>query len=240
MKEDFEETVQLETIDNIFEKLKKDENLIKLLEYKLEKSEIDEKDLINITQIALNGKTIVGNSNQVYFEVISLFPKLKRIEISNLKIDEDNMKYLEKIEEVAFRNCEISKLEKLKNVKKLSINTSIVEDDIAKIEEFSKLTDLELINISVSNFEFLKKLKSLRVLKIINIKDISKEKLNFELPIEYLSIVGLEQLNIEFLRNYKNLKVLSVEREKEEEWKDILEKIKKMNIKILIDDIYDF
>lgn len=239
MKKNIEDTVTLETVNNIFEKLMKDKNLEKLLEFKLEKTNIEPKDLTNITQIVLNGKTIVGENNPVYFEVIQLFPNLKKVEISNLEVSKYDMEYLKKIEDITFRNCKIEKIEKLENVKKLSIKSCEVEN-ITKIGAFYNLTNLELINIDINNFEFLKKLKNLRLLKIINIKDISKEKLNFELPIEYLSIKGLEKLEIEFLNNYRNLKTLSIPREKEEEWYSILKQIEKQNISILIDDIYEF
>lgn len=239
MEKNIEDTITVETIDNIFEKLMEDKNLIGLLQFKLEKTNIEPKDLIDITQIVLNGKTIVGENNTVYFEVIELFPNLKRIEISNLNIDEYHMKYLKNIEDISFRNCKINKLEELKDIKKISIKSCEVEE-ITKIENFYNLTHLELININVGDFKFLKRLKKLKVLKIINVKDISKEKLDFELPIEYLSIKGLEKLDIEFFDNYKKLKTFSIPREKDEEWYNILKQVEKQNINILIDDIYDF
>lgn len=239
MEKNIEDTITLENVDNIFEKLMKDKNLKGMLQFKLDKTNIEPKDLITIKQITLNGKTIVGENNPVYFEVIDLFPNLKKIEISNLKINEEDMKYLRKIEEISFRNCKIDKIENLKNVKKISINTCEIED-IDIIERLHNITNLELININVNSFEFLKKLENLKVLKIINVKDISKEKLRFELPIEYLSIKGIEKLDIEFINNYKNLKTLSIPREKEEEWHNVLKQIEKQNINILIDDIYNF
>lgn len=239
MEKKIEDTITLETVDNIFEKLMKDKNLKGLLEFKLEKTNIEPEDLINITQIALNGKNIVGENNPVYFEVIGLFPNLKKIEISNLEISEYDINYLKEIEEISFRNCKINKIENLENIKKISIKSCKIEN-ITKLEKFYNLTELELIDIDINDFEFLKKFKNLEVLKIINVKDISKEKIDFELPIEYLSIKGLEKLDIEFLDNYKNLKTLSIPREKEEEWYNILKQIEKQNINILIDDIYEF
>ena len=152
---------------------------------------------------------------------------------------EQMIEYLKKIQEISFENCKITQLDNLKHIKKLSINNSVVED-ISIIEKFSNLTDLELINIEVNDFRFLEKLKELKALKIKNIKNIAKEKVDFELPIEYLSIAGFENLDMNFLKNYRNLKTMSIERKKEDKWKNILEEIRKLNIKILIDDIYEF
>ncbi len=229
----------MEKTNDIFQKLIQDKNLKKILELKLGKPDIEEKDLINITEIVLNGKTITGKKNQVYFEVIKLFPNLRRVEIDNLEIGKQEIEYLKKIQEISFENCKITQLDNLKHIKKLSINNSVVED-ISIIEKFSNLTDLELINIEVNDFRFLEKLKELKALKIKNIKNIAKEKVDFELPIEYLSIAGFENLDMNFFKNYKNLKTMSIERKKEDKWKNILEEIRKLNIKILIDDIYEF
>lgn len=239
MNSNIENTVQLETIDNLFEQLMKDLELKKFLEYKLEKNNFNLDDLKAITEIKLDGKTITKRDNEVHFETIELFPNLKKIEIKNLDVFEKDIKKITNLEDISFRNCKIYRLNNLTNVKKLSINNSIV-DNINNIEKMSELEELELINIEINDFNFLKNLKKIKILKLKNIKGATIESIDFTLPIEYLSIVGINNLDLEWLKKYENLKTISIEREKAEEFKEILEKLKYKNIEILLDDIYKY
>lgn len=235
MENNLENTIILK---NKEKNLIKDNELKKLIQFKLNKTEIEKQDLLGITEIALNGRTLIGNSNIVYFQELELFPNLKKIEINNLKVSDEDIEKI-KIEDIAFRNCDIESFKLLNNVKKLSIKNSKITN-VKEIKEFSNLTDLELINIKIDNFEFLRNLENLKTLTLKNIDNLSIEKINFSLPIEYLSIGGIDKIEEELIEKYKNLKKLSIEREKEKEWKEILEKIEKKNIEILIDDIYKY
>lgn len=239
MENNFEDTMVLKKVQDIKEGVIKNNELKKLIRFKINKTEIEEQDLLDITEISLNGKTLTGSINMVYFKELELFPNLKKIEINNLNVSNEDIKQIEKIEDISFRNCDIESLELLKNVRKLSLKSSKVAN-IEEIENFSNLTDLEIVNIEIDGFNFLKNLKNLKVLKLKNIENLSTEKISFSLPIEYFSIQGMDKLEIKLIEKYKNLKTLSIELEKKNEWKEILEKLKEKDINILIDEIYKY
>lgn len=234
MEKSIENTIEIENVEN--EPILKNRELRKLIEFKLGKSKIEKEDLIEIEDIILNAKTMIGEPNIIYFEELDLFPNLKKIEIKNINIEENNIEKLKNIEEIHFENCEIETLKPLVNVKNLSICHSKVKD----IEELKNIKQLELIDIELNDFEFLKQLKQLEQLSIKNVVDFSLEKINFFLPIKYLSVGGIEHIDTDIIKKYTNLETLSVDREKESVWKYTLEKIEKSNIKILLDDIYEY
>lgn len=236
MKKNFEDTMEL---INLEEDLLKNKELKKLIEFKAGKTNIEKNDLIDIKDIILDGKTITGNINIIYFEELELFPNLNKIEIKNTNIPDKYIKYLEKIEEISLKDCEITHIEQLEKITKLSINNSKI-GNIEEISNLKNITELELINVDIENFEFLKKMEKLKTLRIKNVKNFSMEKIDFFLPIEYLSIEGIEKISIDIIEKYSHLKVLSIDRKKQEEWKENLEKIEKKGIKILLNDIYEY
>ncbi|MBQ2835512.1 MAG: hypothetical protein IJE68_01575 [Clostridia bacterium] len=237
MKNNFEDTM-------IFKKgnknILKNKELNNLIQFQLDKTNIEEKDLLEIKDIVLNGRKINGDINIVDFNEIDLFPNLQKIELKNLEISKQNMEKLKKLDDIYLKNCNIESIEEIKNVKNISINNCIIED-FQSIDCIQDLEELEIVNMPIVNFDFLKKLKRLKVLKIKNVKGFSLDKINFVLPIEYLSVEGIEDLEEEYLTsNYPNLEILSIELAKNEEWSENLEKIKQKGIKILLNDIYEY
>lgn len=121
MENNLENTVRLDTVDSVFEKIIKDRELKKYLEYKIGKTDFEIKDLGCISDLILNGKSITGKKNEVHFEVLELFSNLKKLEMKNLELSEEDIKRLKNIEDVSFRKCEIETLDGLENLRKLSI-----------------------------------------------------------------------------------------------------------------------
>lgn len=234
--ENFDDTMKIITQD-IDKQLIKNAELKKFIQFKLNKSNITKEDLVNIDEIVLDSQNIVGNYNKVYFEEIEMFPNLKKITIRNLGITYENINKLSNISKIEFINCEIDGITLLNNIQSLTIINSEVEN-IEEIGSLPNITELELVNLKVDNFEFLKKLKQLKQLKIKNVKDFSLEKIDFSLPIEYLSLEKIGELNLIIISQYENLKTLSVDREESENWKIELESLKNKNIKILLNDMY--
>lgn len=80
----------------------------------------------------------------------------------------------------------------------------------------------------------------MKKLVIKNIKNFSLAKIDFELPIEYLSIENLEDLNLNILSKYENLKTLSIDRIEADNWENELNTLKEKNITILLNDMYEY
>lgn len=240
MKSNLEDTIILKNTDKVLKKeIFEDQELNKLLKFKLDKTDFTKEDLLQINDIILNGRKINGDINIINFNDLDLLPNLKKIEIKNINISKEHMKKLQNLEEISFRNCKIESIEDINRVTKLTINNSQI-GDFEQINRFKDIVELNLINIKIENFDFLKELISLQVLKIKNVEKFSLEKINFPLPIKYLSIEGVEHIDEKLLKNFYNLEVLSIDREKEAEWAEQLEKIMQQGIKILLNDIYEY
>lgn len=223
----------------------KNENIIqnvelrRFVEYKLDTNEISKESLANIDEIVLDSQDIIGQYNKVYFEEIELFPHLKKIVIRNLGVNSEDMSKLKQIEQIEFKNCEIKEINKLKEVKQLILIHTELETE-QELEELVNLEEIQLININMNNFEFLRKLKNLKKLVIKNINQFALTKINFTLPIEYLSIEDIQNLDLNIISKYEKLKILSVDREDSKEMKNELEMLKKQGIEILLNDIYEY
>ena len=240
MKDNIQDTIILEN-DNFkeAEQIIKNEDLKNLIKFKLNKSNIEEKDLLKIEEITYDGKNIVGKENVVDFQELTLFPNLRKITLNNVSINEEEMELLKELEEISFINCKIETILELYKVKKLSIKSSELKT-ISEIEKFTDLMELEIFNTKIDNFEFLKNLGQLKVLKIKNIPNFSLEKINFFLPIEYLSIEGIEKLDLDIIKKYANLNTLSIDMDEEKKWHESILKLKEEKIKILFNDIYEY
>ena len=179
MKDNIQDTIILEK-DNFDEtkQIIKNEDLKNLIKFKLNKSNIEEKDLLKIEEITYDGKNIVGKENIVDFQELTLFPNLRKITLNNVSINKEEIEVLKNVEEISFKNCKIEAIEKLDKLKKLSIKSSELKT-ISEIEKFANLSELELCNIEIEDFNFLIKLEQLKVLKIKNIPKFSLEKINF-------------------------------------------------------------
>lgn len=217
-----------------------DKELTNFIQYKLNKTYFNKEDLKDIDDIILNGKKMNGDINKVDFNELKLFPNLKKIEIKNLNINKSDIENINNLKYIDLRNCTIESIENLKDIENMTINNSTIMD-FNNITKLSKLKTLELINIDIDDFKFLKELKNIEILKIKNIKDFSLDKIDFNLPIKYLSIEGIEELNDKFIiKNYPNLEVISVDIKEQKKWKENLENIENKGIKILLNDIYEY
>lgn len=234
---DFENTIEVPIIEE--KQLIKNSELRNYLQFKLDKTEIAIEDLDSIDEIILDSKNIVGQINKVYFEEIDLFKNLKRISIRNLGISLDDLKRISTIKELEFINCEISDITQFQNVEHLILNNSEI-DNFEKITQLSNIVELQLINMKIDEFEFLKELENLKKLVIKNVKNFSIEKINYILPIEYLSLEKLKELNLDIIKQYEKLTTLSVDRIEADNWDEELNELKNRNIKILLNDIYEY
>ncbi len=237
MEKNLENTMKL----NIFQedKIIKNTELKKFLQNKLEKTQIEKEDLNKIEEIILDGETIIGNKNKVYFEEIKLFPNLKNIIIKNIKVTNEDLNTLKQIEEISFENCQIEDIKILQNIKKISLNNCTIQNK-EDMKYLTNLVQLKVVNTDIKNFDFLKNFSDLKKLTIKNVKDFSINKINFYLPIEYLSIEDIDTINKENILQYSNLKTLSIDKQKINEWNELINELKENQIKILLNDIYEY
>ena len=59
------------------------------------------------------------------------------------------------------------------------------------------------------------------------------------MPIEYLSIEGINKLDISILEKYKNLKTISIDMEETENFTEEIKALQESNIKVIFNDIYN-
>ena len=235
--ENIEDTIKFQINNN--EAIIKNKELNNYIKFKLEKEDFTKEDLKNIDEIIIDSKNIIEEHNEVYFDEIELFPNLKKISIRNLGISSKNMDLLKNIKFVEFENCELWNLSKLKEVEQLIIINSDI-DNIEEIGLLNNLKDLHLINMKFDNYDILKKITNLEKLTIKNIKEFSMSKIDFSLPIRYLSIEKIPNLNIDIISKYQKLEVLSVDRKEAKQFDKELDYLKEKGIRILLNDIYDF
>lgn len=232
----FDTTMEISTLKDKNELIKNLE-LKNLIQFKLGKTEFEMKDLECIDEIILDSQNIVGAYNKVYFEEVDLFKNLKKISIRNLGLTPHDIEKISKIKNIEFINCEIRNITGFSNLEHLSlINTEI--DNFEEIKKLSNLIELQLINTKINDFEFLKSFTNLKKLVIKNIKDFSFLKIDFSLPIDYLSVEKIDKLELNVISKYKNLKTLSVDREESYNFEKELKELK--DIKILLNDMYEY
>lgn len=213
--------------------------LKKYIQFKIGKENFKKEDLDTVKDIILDGKTMNGLENKIYFEELLLFPNLEQIEINNTKVNKNDIDKLKNIKRISFRNCTIENVRELTNIEALTIKSSAVEE-FEDIKNLNNITELELVNIEIKDFEFLKAFNNLKILKIKNIKDFELKKINFFLPIEYLVIEVIKEISIEQLNVFRNLKCISVDREDAKNLEADLENIEEKGIKILLNEIYNY
>ena len=166
--EDFENTMDIPVVDS---EIIKNPELKMLVEYKLGKTNFRQDDLIEIKDIILDGMRIDGSINFVYFQELELFPNLDKIELKNLAISEENIARLKRIPNIKFYRCEVESFKPLNSQEQISI----VSSKLSGMEEIAKiipLETLELTDVELEDFNFLRSLENLKVLKIKNIERI--------------------------------------------------------------------
>lgn len=233
------DTIVLSNLQNESIRLLKNKDLLNFVQYKLGYMPSKKEDLLQVRDIILDGKTISGLKNKIFFDELSLFPNLEEIEVHNATITFEDVQKLREIPKIAFQNCIVDTINPLKETKHLALIGSNVRD-IENIKNMSNLISLELINVNIVDFNFIKYLVNLKKLIIKNIPEFSMDKLNFILPIEYLSIEDVNELSLKILQNFKHLKTLSIDRLMTNKWKTELEMISEQGVKILLNDIYEY
>lgn len=212
----------------------KNEQLKENIKFMINKSNIELEDLLKIEEITLNSVTISGKQNNVYFEDIKLFPNLKKIEIKNNRITCENIKYLDNIDEIVFYNCIIDTIEGL-NVKSISFIGCKINCDL----EFKiKLFQLSIINTNCNSFEFLKNQNLLEKLVIKNVEKFTMDKIDFYMPINYLSIEDIPEFRYDILKNYSNLDTISIDWIGNNDTNEHVNKLKEMGYNVIYNDMY--
>ena len=216
------------------EYLIKDELLKENIKFKLNKSNIQLEDLLKIDELVLDTVTISGKQNNVYFEDIKLFPNLKRIEIRNNKITNENIKYFNDIDEIAFVNCQVDAIKELN-----SKNISLVGCEVnCSFELNDYVQDISIINTNCDSFDFLKQKDNLERLVIKNVKNFNMNKINFNMPIKYLSIEDVEKFEYDVLQKYSNLETVSIDYIGDNNAKECASKLKEMGYNVIFNDMY--
>ena len=205
----------------------------------LNKGNINKEDLKNVKEIILDSQNIIGEYNKVYIDEISLFPNLEEITIKNLGLTNENMQLLKTIKKINFINCEINGLKNLENVTELVINNTEIWD-FENIQYLKNIEILRLINIDIKDFNFIEQLHNLKELAIENIPGFTLEKIDIPLNIEKISFFGINKLDLKIISKYKNLKEISVDAKDVENIKNELHELKKQNINILLNNLYEY
>ncbi len=212
----------------------KNELLKENLKFILKKSNIELEDLLKIEEITLNSVTISGKQNNVYFEEIKLFPNLKKIEILNNKISRENIEYLKDIQDITFTNCDIDNIDIL-NPKSISFIGCKLN---CSLEVLNNIDEISIINTNCDSFDFLKQQKDLKKLVIKNVKNFNMDKINFNMPIKYLSIEDVDEFKFDVLKNYSNLEIVSIDWIGNEDSKECMNKLKEMGYNVIFNDMY--
>lgn len=212
----------------------KNELLKENIRFMLNKSNIEIEDLLKIEEITLNSVTFSGKQNNVYFEDIKFFPNLKRIEIKNNIITRENIQFFKDIEEVVLSNCEIDTIKEL-NSKSLSLVGCKVN---CELDFNNKLNDIYIINTNCDSFDFLKEQQNLQKLVIKNVSDFNMNKIDFNMPIKYLSIEDVDEFKYDVLKKYSNLETVSIDWIGNEDKNECINKLKEMGYNVVFNDMY--
>ena len=208
--ENFE--LNYEELDN---RLIKNRELEKYIQFKLGKENFTLEDLDLITEIFLTSKTFSGELNLVLFQEITLFKNLEKIRFDNLGITPNVIEIISNsnAKNISFENCEIIDFNGLENIETLNISN-------CEIEDFSTISNLNNLKKLYFCFMTQKQLATLPSLE----------------NLEFLSIIGIDNFSIEDILKFKNLKYLSIGKQDSVQFKGILENT---NLEIIIEDSYD-
>lgn len=234
---EFENTMENKIVEE--NQLIKNIELRNYVQFCLDKENVTLEDLDSINEIMLDSQNIVGGYNKVYFEEVALFKNLKKISIKNLGLAIDDLEKISDIKEIEFINCEIRDLSKLQNVEKLILNNSEI-DNLEDLAQLSNIVQLQLVNMKINNFDFLKQLKKLEKLAIKNIQNFKLSEIDFYLPIKYFSVEKINELDLNVIEKFENLKILSVDRIEADNLETELNEIKNKDIKVLLNDMYEY
>lgn len=201
--------------ENFEDKLIKNKELEKYVQYKLGKEKFILEDLNLITEIFLTSKTFTNQLNIVNFEEINLFKNLEKIRFDNLGITQKVIEIINNsnAKNISFENCEIINFIGLENVETLNISNCEIHD-LSTISTFKNLKKLYFCFMTQEQLNKLPPLKTL----------------------EFLSILGIDNFLIDDILKFKNLKYLSIGKQDLEQLKNQLENT---NLEIIIEDSYD-
>ena len=59
------------------------------------------------------------------------------------------------------------------------------------------------------------------------------------MPIEYLSVEGIDKIDLKVLEKYKNLKTISLDMDEAEQFEEVINELQKNNKKVIFNDIYN-
>ncbi len=229
-------TENLDTVLDI-QKTMCDMQLFESLKYKLQKDNVTLEDLLQIEEITIDGKNIIGKDNTTNLKDVELFPNLKAIKLRNIAIDENNIKWISRVQDISFTSCEIETLKEIKDCLSLEIIGCKVKD-IEEINDFANLREFTIINTISQDFNYLVNKKKLDKLVIKNIDDFQMEKIDFNLPINYLSIEGIDKIDYDVLSKYKNLETISLDYIGQSETLKDVQKLKELGYKVKYNDMY--
>ena len=135
----------------------KNEELKKLITMKANKinfEAVTEKDLLNIEDIVLKYRNFDGTFSNVDFNIIKNFPNLKRIRIIEYEITQEFIVLLnkfEKLENIEFHKCKISKIDFSNLNRKIRFSDCGILDFKYPIGEY---VDIEKSEVNFENIDF--------------------------------------------------------------------------------------
>ncbi len=205
---------------------------------------IDNDDLKSIKSIMLNSTDIAGEHQQTFIEDLEFLPNLEEIDILNIIITDETIKYismLEKLKSINFYNCEFSAQIKnmcnLKKIEKLKFNTT-KPNDISSINNLCLLKSFGLVNLTIIDLSFIKELINLEEIDFSNSKILDIDIENLLKNINVLKISNTNIRKIEFLKNLNSLKKIYVDKSQYIDNLDIINCLREKNISIFDENNY--
>ena len=198
-------------------------------------------DFEKVEELTLNGLDITGDYNNVDFNEIAYFSKLKKIEFVNLFIPSSVYEILHTLEilnSVSFEKCTFESVEGLEilSLDEFSI-IDCVMDDNSFIYKMNYLKELSVVNGYVD----FGKLNNFHLLKRLNISSsiaINVSEINLPL-LEELNIEESNIDNLEFVLKLTSLKKLSLSVDQFESNKQLSLSLMQRNISLWKDNLID-
>lgn len=168
-------------------------------------SEITKKMMEEFTSLSLPWANIFS------IEELKYAKNLKSLDLSNNFIEDiSSLSYLENLKDLNLNNNKIKEADSLKNIlslKKLAIKKNLIED----ISFINKL-NLEELDLSKNGIlkNKIKDINSINTLRVLNIKGIGLENIDFISNFKNLEVLYASENNLKNLNGLENLSYLSV------------------------------
>ncbi len=198
-------------------------------------------ELKRVEELSLNPIGISNSYQKIDFKILNYFPNLKKLEISNSKVEEEAINiisHVSSLEELMFNNCYVSSVKGFyhNKLKSLGFNNCLVLD-LEDISLLKGLNVIKLINMKLETIKYLEQLPHLIEVDLSYSELLETSTMYHFILIERLGIANSNILDLDFVNKYSGLKEISISENQYLKNKNLIDDLVPLNISVYEDDV---